>query len=289
MSYVTPLVFTALVFAASLGSGFLGALLGLGGGLFIVPVLTMVFHLDIRYAIGASIISVIATSSGAAAAYVRERMANLRLAMFLEVGTVSGALTGALLAGIVGTRWLTLLFGVALILSGLAMLVLARVRGAEGEGAAAERPERPDRWADRLRLHGGYWDALAGREIAYRVQRSRLGLALMYVAGTVSGLLGIGAGALKVPALDLAMRIPMKSSTATSNLMIGVTAAASAGVFFARGDIDPFVAAPVASGVLLGALAGSRLLPRLRGGALRLAFVLVLLWIGGQMVARSLR
>lgn len=278
---MTPLSFTLLVFGASLGAGFFGSLLGLGGGVIVVPVLTFLFHVDIRYAIGASIVSVIATSSGAAAAYVRERLANLRVAMFLEVATVSGALTGAFVAGVLGGRWLTLLFGSAVILSALGML--------RGHAWPAGRASRPDAWADRLRLHGAYWDASAGREIPYAVQGTRLGLGLLYVAGAVSGLLGIGAGALKVPALDLAMRLPIKASSATSNLMIGVTAAASAGVYFARGDIDPFVAAPVAAGVLLGALVGSRLLPRIHGVVLRFAFVLVLLWIGAQMVARSFR
>jgi uncharacterized membrane protein YfcA len=278
---VTPLSFTLLVFGASLGAGFFGSLLGLGGGIIVVPVLTFLFHVDIRYAIGASIVSVIATSSGAAAAYVRERLANLRVAMFLEVATVSGALTGAFLAGVLGGRWLTLFFGTAVIGSALGML--------RGHAWSDGRPPRADAWADRLRLHGTYWDASAGSEIPYEVQGTRAGLALMYVAGAASGLLGIGAGALKVPALDLAMRLPIKASSATSNLMIGVTAAASAGVYFARGDIDPFVAAPVAAGVLLGALAGSRLLPRIQGRVIRFAFVLVLLWIGAQMVARSFR
>ena len=278
---MTPLVFTLLLLAASLGAGFFGSLLGLGGGLFVVPVLTFLFHVDIRYAIGASIVSVIATSSGAAAAYVRERLANLRVAMFLEVATVSGALSGAFLAGLIGGRWLTLFFGIAVILSAVGMLRAHALR--------APAASRRDAWADRLKLHGAYWDAAEGRNVPYEVQGTRAGLGLMYVAGAVSGLLGIGAGALKVPALDLAMRLPIKASSATSNLMIGVTAAASAGVYFARGDIDPFVAAPVATGVLLGALLGSRLLPRIQSGVIRTAFVLVLAWIGGQMILKSLR
>jgi uncharacterized membrane protein YfcA len=240
----------------------------------------MLFHVDIRYAIGASIVSVIATSSGAAAAYVRERMANLRVAMFLETATTSGALSGAFLAGVLGGRWLMIAFGAAVILSAAAMLRRARDPGA---------PPAADPWADRLKLHGAYHDAAAGGDVAYRVYGTRWGLLLMYVAGAVSGLLGIGAGALKVPAMDLAMRLPIKASSATSNLMIGVTAAASAGVYFARGDIDPFVTAPVACGVVLGALTGSRLLPRLHGRALRVAFVAILVWIGAQMIAKGLR
>ncbi len=278
---MTPLEFTLAAFAASLAAGFFGSLLGLGGGIIVIPALTFLLHVDIRYAIGASIVAVIATSSGAAAAYVRERMANLRVAMFLETATASGALTGAFLAGILGDRWLTLGFGAAVILSAVGM-IRGRVWG-------PGRAPTPDAWADCLRLHGSYHDAFVGEEIAYRVYGTRWGLVLMYVAGAVSGLLGIGAGALKVPAMDLAMRLPIKASSATSNLMIGVTAAASAGVYFARGDIDPFVAAPVACGVLFGALLGSRLLPRLQSGAIRLVFVAILLWIGGQMILRALR
>ena len=150
-------------------------------------------------------------------------------------------------------------------------------------------PVPPDALADRLRLHGAYFEQAEGREVVYRVARTPLGLALMFVAGVVSGLLGIGSGALKVPAMDLAMRLPIKVSTATSNFMIGVTAAASAGVYFARGDVDPFVAAPVAAGVLLGATGGSLLLGRLRGGRIRAAFVVVLVWVAAQMLWKGLR
>jgi uncharacterized membrane protein YfcA len=155
---------------------------------------------------------------------------------------------------------------------------------------ATAAPAMPPDWlADRLRLHGSYYDPAAGRHIAYRVTRTPLGLALMYVAGVVSGLLGIGSGALKVPAMDLAMRLPIKASTATSNFMIGVTAAASAGVYFARGDIDPFVAAPVATGVLLGAAIGSQLLGKLESRRIRTAFVIVLLWVSVQMLWKGVR
>src|SRR4051794_24249275 len=273
---MTPLMFTVLAFAISVGAGLLGSLLGLGGGIIVVPALTLLLRIDIRYAIGASLVSVIATSSGAAAAYVRERMTNLRVAMLLELATTPGAITGAYLAGVIGGRWLYIIFGVMMGYSALAMF---RKRH---ELAGREVP--PDRLADRLRLHGSYFDEAAGREVAYRVTRTPVGFALMYVAGTVSGLLGIGSGALKVPAMDLAMGLPIKVSTATSNFMIGVTAAASAGVYFARGDIDPVVAAPVAAGVLLGATAGSRLLGKLQSQKIRILFVLVLLWVSLQML-----
>lgn len=279
---MTPFTFTAEVLAISLGAGLLGSLLGLGGGMILVPVLTLLLKVDIRYAVGASIVSVIATSSGAAAAYVRDRMANLRVAMFLELATTAGALTGAFLAGVVGVRGLYVIFGAVMAWSAVAM-----VRKLGGSAPATEPP--PDALADRLNLHGSYWDESLDREVEYRVCRPVTGLGLMYVAGTVSGLLGIGSGSLKVPAMDLAMRLPLKVSTATSNFMIGVTAAASAGVYFARGDIDPFIAAPVCVGVTLGAFAGSRYLSKIKSGWLRGLFVLVLLWVAFEMLRKGWR
>jgi uncharacterized membrane protein YfcA len=278
---MTPLLFTVAVFALSVAAGGLGSLLGLGGGIIVVPALTLLLHVDIRFAIGASIVSVIATSSGAAAAYVRDGMTNLRVAMFLEVGTTAGALSGAYLAGVVPVRTLYLVFGVVMGYSALAMF---RKRHAD---LAVAVPA--DALADRLALHGSYVDEALGREIHYPVTGSKIGLGLMYVAGVVSGLLGIGSGALKVPAMDLAMRLPIKVSTATSNFMIGVTAAASAGVYFARGQVDPFVAGPVAMGVLTGALGGSRLLGRLQSSVIRKVFVAVLLWVSLEMLLKGVR
>lgn len=277
---MTPLEFSLVVFAISLGAGLLGSLLGIGGGIIVVPSLTLLFGVNIRYAIGASIVSVIATSSGAAAAYVRERMTNLRVAMFLEIATTGGALAGALVAGFIAPRALFIVFALILGYSALAML-------RDGHGAAPA-PIAPDRLADRLGLHGSYYDYAQQREIIYRVTHTGTGLALMFLAGIVSGLLGIGSGVLKVPAMDLVMRLPIKVSTATSNFMIGVTAAASAGVYFSRGDIDPFVAGPVAVGVLIGATAGSRLLGRLQSRSIRLVFVVVLLVVSTQMLLKGL-
>ena len=277
---MTPLLFILTVGAISLLAGFLGSLLGLGGGLIVVPALTLLLHVDIRLAIGASIVSVIATSSGAAAAYVRDRLANMRVGMFLELGTTLGAITGAYLAGIVQPRFLFVLFGLILGYSAIAML-----RG------------RPDRkleevtvgpWARVLRLKDSYYDQAADEVIVYQPVRARIGLGLMYIAGTVSGLLGIGSGALKVPAMDLAMELPIKVSTATSNFMIGVTAAASAGVYFSRGQIDPFIAAPVAVGVLAGAFAGSHTLGRIQSHKVRGIFVVVLVLIAAQMLLRGI-
>jgi uncharacterized membrane protein YfcA len=278
---MTPLLFTLATFGISILAGVLGSLLGLGGGIIVVPALTLLLKIDIRYAIGASIVSVIATSSGAAAAYVRERMTNLRVAMVLEIATTTGAITGAYAAGHIGGRWLYVIFGLIMGYSALAMF---RKRN-HGPGAAVPR----DWLSDRLRLHDVYYDHAENREIEYRVTRTGVGFVLMYVAGIVSGLLGIGSGALKVPAMDLAMGLPIKVSTATSNFMIGVTAAASAGVYFTRGDIDPFVAAPVASGVLLGATLGSHLLGKLQSKLVRGIFVVVLLWVSLEMLIKGIR
>jgi len=275
---MTPLVFFAIVALISFGAGFLGSLLGLGGGMIVVPALTLLLHIDIRLAIGASIISVIATSSGAAAAYVRDHLANIRVAMFLEIGTTAGAITGAWIAGLLHPRWLFVLFGSILGYSALAML--------RGKRRPQERHAQSP-LAHQLRLGGSYFDDARGEEVAYEPTRPLFGLALMYVAGIVSGLLGIGSGALKVPAMDLAMELPIKVSTATSNFMIGVTAAASAGLYFARGQIDPFVTAPVALGVLAGAFAGSKTLGRISSRAVRTTFVVVLILVSVQMLVRG--
>lgn len=276
---MTPFFFVTVVFTISVVAGLLGSLLGLGGGLILVPILTLLLKVDIRYAVGASIVSVIATSSGAAAAYVKDRLANLRVAMFLEMATTAGALTGAFLAGVVSGHGLYLVFGVVMAYSAVAMLRKLR--------AHADAPVPPDALADRLGLHSSYFDEATGKEVDYRVTRPLTGLGLMYAAGTVSGLLGIGSGALKVPAMDLAMRLPLKVSTATSNFMIGVTASASAGVYFARGDIDPFIASPVCLGVTLGAFVGSRYLTKLKSGWLRVLFVGVLLWVSFEMLRKG--
>jgi uncharacterized protein len=278
---MTPLSFALICFAVSIGAGFLGALLGLGGGLIVIPTLTLALHVDIRYAIGASIVSIIATSSGAAAAYVRERMTNLRVAMVLEVATTLGALTGGYLAGRIAGHWLFMVFGAVMACSAVMMLRKRRSAASdEGEGTP---------WANYLRLHGSYYDASLGKEVSYRPVRARLGLSLMYVAGVMSGLLGIGSGVLKVPAMDLGMRLPIKVSSATSNFMIGVTAAASAGLYFARGDINPFIAGPVAAGILVGALIGARVMSRLHSAVIRYLFVVVLLYVSAQMLLKGMK
>ena len=267
------------IFAISILAGLVGALAGVGGGILIVPTLTLLFGIDIRLAIGASIVSVIATSSGAAAAYVRDRMTDMRVGMFLELATTTGAVVGALLAAIVAQAFLYILLGVVLL--GSALMQVLRL----GEEMPPE--VEPSGLAARLRLASSYPDARLGREVSYAARRVPLGFVLMWGAGLVSGLLGIGSGALKVVAMDGAMRLPMKVSSATSNFMIGVTAAASAGIYLGRGDVDPTLVAPVALGVLAGAMLGARLLPRLANRHVRWIFLPVLVVIGIQTLLRG--
>ena len=269
-----------LIFGASLAAGLIGALAGVGGGIIVIPVLTVVFGVDIRQAVGASIISVIATSSGAAAAYVRDRLTNMRIGMFLEVATTSGAVIGALLAAVVAQQFLYLLLGVVLFMSAVQQLVRLKEE--------LPPPIEPTGIAARLGLASSYPDAVLGREVEYEARRIPLGFLMMGIAGLVSGLLGIGSGVLKVLAMDGAMRLPMKVSSTTSNFMIGVTAAASAGIYIARGDVNASIAAPVALGVLAGALAGARILVRLSNARVRQVFVPVLVVIAGEMLLRGL-
>lgn len=267
------LEFTALVWVGSLLAGFAGALAGLGGGVVVIPLLTLVLGVDIRYAAGAALVSVIATSSGAASAYVREGYSNLRVGMLLEMATTVGAVAGATLAAFVAGSSIAVILGVVLI--GSAALSLQRLR------EPVDR-EPPDRLATRLRLDGEYPTPTGPRR--YHARRVPLGFGLMFVAGVLSGLLGIGSGALKVLALDGAMRLPFKVSTTTSNFMIGVTAAASAGVYLQRGYIDPGLAMPVMLGVLMGSVAGARVLVRIDSRGLRLVFAGLIVALGLQMI-----
>lgn len=272
------LLFTSLVFSGSLAAGLLGALTGLGGGVVLVPLLTLVFHVDIRYAIGASLISVIATSSGAAAAYVREGFSSVRIGMFLEVATTIGAIFGAFLATRVPTRALAVVFGVVLLYS--AWLSWQQTRHPDTE------QHKINPWSDKLRLSGSYPNGPEG-QCSYTVDRIPAGFATMFGAGTLSGLLGIGSGAVKVLAMDRIMRIPFKVSTTTSNFMIGVTAAASAGIYLQRGYIDPGLAFPVMLGVLAGSLLGARFLVRARISMLRGIFTVVILALGVEMIVNG--
>jgi uncharacterized membrane protein YfcA/uncharacterized membrane protein len=274
------LLIVLAIFLASIGAGLLGSLIGLGGGILIVPLLTLVFKLPITFAIGVSIISVIATSSGAAAAYVRDHLTNMRIGMFLELGTTLGAISGAFLAAFLAPQLLSIIFGTILLISAAPLVFKI------GE----ELPEgvKNDRWANWLNLSSSYPDHHLNRSITYQVTRTPLGLAMMYVAGLISGLLGIGSGTFKVIALDSLMRLPLKVSTTTSNFMIGVTAAASAGIYFSRGDIPPLAAAPVAMGILLGAVLGARLLTRMSNKMLRLIFIPVVAATAVEMVLHGL-
>ena len=274
--------FGVLVFIAlsSVFAGFVGALAGLGGGVFIVPILTLVFHVSFATAIGASIVSVIATSSGAAAAYVRDRMTNLRVGMFLEIATTAGAVCGALVSSMLDDTVLFIVFGVILLISAIPLVMRL--------GEELPRGVEDHKWAGWLKLPGTYPDRRTHQDVPYHVAHVRIGFGMMYVAGLISGLLGIGSGTFKVLAMDTAMRLPMKVSTTTSNFMIGVTAAASAGIFFQRGDIDPMIAAPVAIGVLGGSMLGAKTLSRMSNVRLKKVFVPMIFLVALSMLARGL-
>ena len=275
---MNSLEFSLLVGLGSVAAGFLGSLTGLGGGVVIVPLLALLFGVDIRYAIGASLVSVIATSSGAAAAYVKEGYSNLRIGMFLEIATTIGALTGAFLAVLVSPSAIAVIFGVVLFYSAY----LSNRSRPEHPSVA-----RPDSLATFLRMDSTY--PTADGPQAYRVHNVPGGFGLMFVAGALSGLLGIGSGAVKVLAMDQVMRIPFKVSTTTSNFMIGVTAAASAGVYLSRGYIDPVLAMPVMLGVLAGSTLGARVLTRAKSSRiLRIVFSLVVLALGVELIYNGL-
>lgn len=275
---MSVLVFTAVLFATSIVAGFLGALTGLGGGVIIVPVLTLLFNVDIRYAIGASLVSVIATSSGAAIAYVRQGLSNIRIGMFLEIATTLGALLGAYLTAKISSHWIAIVFGSVLLYS-----AIASVRNKADKTAT----NRENQLAEKLQLYGSYPGA-DGIE-AYTAQRVPLGFGIMFGAGTLSGLLGIGSGAVKVLAMDQAMRLPFKVSTTTSNFMIGVTAAASAGIYLSRGYIDPTIAMPVMLGVLGGSLIGTHVLVKAKVNTLKSLFALLIVILGCEMIYSGIR
>ncbi|MHB8061864.1 MAG: sulfite exporter TauE/SafE family protein [Ruminiclostridium sp.] len=276
------MITTAIViFIISILAGFLGSLLGLGGGIIIIPTLTLLLGIDIKYAIGASIISVIATSSGSAIAYLKEKITNVRVGMFLEIATTIGALTGAFIAGLVNTKYLYLIFGLLLLYSALNMFKKRK----------EELPKEftPHPLANKLKLSGAYYDQALSKKVTYNVTGIYQGFGMMYVAGIISGLLGIGSGIFKVMAMDTFMKLPMKVSTATSNFMIGVTAAASAGIYLTRGYIDPKIAAPVALGVLIGATIGTKVMQRLKSATLRMIFIPVLLYVSIEMIIKGVK
>lgn len=270
--------FDLVVAALSLLAGLIGALVGLGGGMIITPLLVVFMGIDIRYAMGAALASVIATSSGAGAAYLKDGISNMRIGLFLCIATTLGALAGAFLATMLEASVLSLIFGSVLLLS-----VVLSLRS-QGDHDTSQAPLDP--LAVRFELNNAYPDH--GREISYRVQRVPSGSLMMVVAGMLSGLLGIGSGAFKVLAMDQIMRIPFKVSTATSNFMIGVTAAASVGVYLGRGYLDPVLVWPVAVGVLAGAFLGAKLLPILPVKLLKWIFLIAITVVGGQMIAKGM-
>ena len=275
---MTNLEFTPLVFGISAIAGCLGALTGLGGGVVVTPALTLLLGVDIRYAIGASLVSVIATSSGAAAAFVREGYSNIRIGMFLEIATTLGALFGAFLATRTPTAILSVIFGL--------VLLHAAWQSSRGHRSSEEIRE-PDALARRFNLDGSY-PSFEGPQ-KYQVSHVKTGFSLMFGAGTLSGLLGIGSGALKVIAMDQAMHVPFKVSTTTSNFMIGVTAAASAGIYLSRGYIEPGLAMPVMLGVLAGSILGARQLIGARVRVLRWIFAAVVGAMAIEMIISGVK
>jgi uncharacterized membrane protein YfcA len=274
---MTALGFSAVVFAIAAAAGFLGSLTGLGGGVVVTPALTIFLGVDIHFAMGASLVSVIATSSGAAAAYVKEGFSNIRAGMFLEIATTLGAVAGAHLLAVAPVSALAILFGVVLLYSAW--------HSVQPEPAGAAPP--PDPLAARLKLNGAYPGPHG--QVRYQVSRVKAGFSLMFGAGLLSGLLGIGSGALKVIAMDQVMRFPFKVSTTTSNFMIGVTAAASAGIYLSRGYIQPVLSMPVMLGVLAGSVAGSRQLMGARTRVVRLLFAAVVAVLAVEMIFSGFR
>ncbi len=270
---------TLSIFLLAILAGILGSMLGLGGGIIIVPALTLLFGVEIHTAVAASVVSVIATSTGSSLRYLREGLTNTRVAMLLQVGTTVGAISGALLAGLLDPRWIYLLFGVLMAYSSYAMFQARKTELPKGV--------TPDAVSRRLQLKGAYYDQALGQVVDYEVTRALPGLSLMYLSGALSALLGIGGGAFKVLAMDQIMHMPIKVSTATSTYMIGVTAAASSIVYLLQGAVAPEIAGPVALGVLVGATIGTRLMVRLRGATLRKLFVPVLLVIAVQMFMKG--
>jgi uncharacterized membrane protein YfcA len=274
---MSVLLFTIIVLSGSFFAGLVGSLTGLGGGVIIIPLLTLVLGVDIHYAIGASIVSVIATSSGSASAYVKEGITNIRIGMFLEIATTISAILGAIVTIYLNPSYIAVVFGLILLFS--AVMMLRKKEDHSDEGPS-------DKLAGYLRLNGSYPTADGVK--TYRVHHVAGGFLMMFFAGLISGLLGIGSGALKVVAMDNIMRIPFKVSTTTSNFMMGVTAAASAVVYLHRGQIDPGIAMPVCVGVLVGATVGSKILIKAKSEKLKVVFAFVVVFLAVQMIYNGL-
>lgn len=276
-SSYTGLMMSLVLLPISVIAGFIGSILGLGGGVVVVPVLTLVFGVDIRYAVAASLISIIATSSGAAASFLKDHLTNVRLAILLEVGTVFGAMSGFLLSTTLKSSSLFLCFGGFLLFSAVMMF-----RQKKDSRAEINHP-----WSEKLGLHSKFPEK--GEWIHYKIANVPFGLISMYVAGVFSAILGIGSGIFKIMAMDGAMKVPMKVSSATSNFMIGVTASASAGAYFLRGDIKPEIASPVAIGIIVGAWIGAKVMPKMNAASIRKVFIVVMVIVSIQMIMKGLQ
>lgn len=261
----------------SIAGGFLGSLLGLGGGIIVVPALTLFFGVDIRYAVAASLISIIATSSGAAASFLKDHLTNLRVAVLLEIGTVAGAMSGFVISSYIKANWLYFLFGGFLFFSSIMMF--------KKKGDARAEVDHP--WSQKLKLAGSFPNE-KGELVHYKVANVPFGLFSMYFAGILSALLGIGSGIFKVMAMDGAMKLPMKVSSATSNFMIGVTATASAGAYLMKGDIRPEIATPVALGIIVGSFIGAKVMTKMPAAQIRKIFVVVLIVVSIQMIMKGI-
>jgi len=272
-----------LMFLVAILAGLIGSMVGVGGGILVVPALTIGFGVPIEYAIGASIISTIATSSGAASAYVRDRITNLRIGMFLEIGSVLGSIVGVITTLYfvrTGLSWIIfVVFGMVLFYSAYNVLSSARREGREPVANL-----EPDGLAKTLGMRGEYEDKSLHKTISYGATRVPAGLVVMFFAGILSGLLGVGGGVLKVLGMDTIMRLPFKVSTTTSNFMIGVTATASTGILYVSGYVNVLLAAPVALGVVVGSLVGAKALVRSKPASIRVLFVVVLLVFGAEMI-----
>ena len=266
-------------------AGFLGSLVGLGGGIIITPALTILFGFDIKYAIGASIVAVIATSSGSAIAFVKDHVSNMRVGMLLEVFTTAGGVVGALMAGVFSSRLLYIFFSLILLNSFYGML---KKTGLITKLKKEEEKVENDKYADKYKLNSTYYDKATGETVKYNVTNVPQGSLVMFGAGFASGLLGIGSGAFKVVALDTYMKLPIKVSTATSNFMMGVTATASALIYFFNGTINPVVAAPIAIGTLIGSRTGAKVMQRLDAQYIRYIFLPILLFTIINMFLKGL-
>ncbi len=271
-------IFSILLFLGAIAAGFIGSLTGLGGGVVVIPLLTLGFGVDMRYAIGAALVTSIASSSGAAAAYIKEGITNVRIGMFLEIATTTGAVAGAFIALYLDKKYIALIFS--------AVLIFSAFRNISKKNDNIDYSEKGDKLGEKLRLNGSF--PTNEGIVKYNVKNVAGGYSLMTLAGIISGLLGIGSGALKVLAMDTMMKIPFKVSTTTSNFMVGVTAAASAVVYLQRGYIDPGLAMPIVVGVLLGAFIGSKILPKANVRKLRLLFSVVIFALAISMMYNGL-